>query len=166
ILAGYPSYFHDHWHTLLRTAQVSRAWHEIQEYAAGHGTSTGRLFLRSQGRLFHQQLQGLTPYRSLASRRRWRRFKQKRWFAPSLLERHAAPDEGYQDSDLNAVLRRSVERARLPHYLRLEDRNSMAHGLEARLPFLDYRLVSLAFRVPADRKMEGVWNKALLRRSL
>src|SRR5436853_7204770 len=31
---------------------------------------------------------------------------------------------------------------------------------------MDYRLVSLAFRVPADRKMQGVWNKALLRRSL
>jgi len=166
ILAGYPSYFDDHWRTLLRTAQVARAWHEMREYAAWHKASAGRLFLRSLGRLFHQQLRRLTPYRSLASRRRWRRFKQKRWFAPGLLERHAAPDEGYQNSDLNAVLRRSVERARLPHYLRLEDRNSMAHGLEARLPFLDYRLVSLAFRTPADRKMQGVWNKALLRSSL
>jgi asparagine synthase (glutamine-hydrolysing) len=66
---------------------------------------------------------------------------------------------------LNAVLRRSVERARSPHYLRLEDRNSMAHGVEARLPFLDYRLVSFAFRVPADRKTQGVCNKALLRNS-
>ena len=41
----------------------------------------------------------------------------------------------------------------------------MAHGVEARLPFLDYRLVSLAFRLPGDRKMEGGWNKVLLRNS-
>src|SRR5205823_6351858 len=108
----------------------------------------------------------LPPYRRLAGGRRWRRFRHKGWFAPYLLERHAAPDEGYQDSHLNAVLRRSVEQARLPHYLRLEDRNSMAHGLEARLPFMDYRLVSLAFRVPADQKMQGAWNKVLLRRSV
>ncbi len=166
ILAGYPSYFPDHWYTLLRTARVTRAWHEIQEYAAWHGTSTGQLFLRSLGRVFHQELRRLPAYRRLAGRRRWRRFKHKGWFAPYLLERHAAPDEGYQDSHLNAVLRRSVEQARLPHYLRLEDRNSMAHGLEARLPFMDYRLVSLAFRVPADQKMQGAWNKALLRRSV
>ena len=166
ILAGYPSYFPDHWYTLLRTAQVTRAWHEIQEYAAWHGASTGQLFLRSLGRLFHQELRRLPPYRRLAGGRRWRRFKHKGWFAPYLLERHAAPDEGYQDSHLNAVLRRSVEQARLPHYLRLEDRNSMAHGLEARLPFMDYRLVSLAFRVPADQKMQGAWNKVLLRRSV
>ena len=166
ILAGYPSYFPDHWYTLLRTAQVTRAWHEIQEYAAWHGASTGQLFLRSLGRLFHQELRRLPPYRRLAGGRRWRRFKHKGSFAPYLLERHAAPDEGYQDSHLNAVLRRSVEQARLPHYLRLEDRNSMAHGLEARLPFMDYRLVSLAFRVPADQKMQGAWNKVLLRRSV
>jgi asparagine synthase (glutamine-hydrolysing) len=83
-----------------------------------------------------------------------------------LIEHLTSSDAGYEDPDLNAVLRRSVERTPLPHYLRMEDRNSMAHGVEARLPFLDYRLVSLAFRVPADRKVQGIWNKALLRSSL
>src|SRR6266567_1185079 len=165
VLAGYPSYFHDYWYTLLRTAQVTRAWHEMQEYAAGYGTSAGRLFLRSLARVFHRQLRRFESYRSLVRRQDGRRRKQ-RWFAPSLLERRGPNDVGYEDLDLNAVLRRSVERARLPHYLRLEDRNSMAHGVEARLPFLDYRLVSLAFRLPADRKMQGAWNKALLRGSL
>lgn len=165
-LAGYPSYFPDHWYTLLRRAQVTRAWHEMREYAAWHRMSTAPLFFRSLGRVFHHQLRRLTPYRSLADGRRRRRLKQQRWFAPCLHERLEASDDGSQDADLNTVLRRSVERARLPHYLRLEDRNSMAHGLEARLPFMDYRLVALAFRVPADQKMQGVWNKALLRRSL
>ncbi|HYT05039.1 MAG TPA: asparagine synthase (glutamine-hydrolyzing) [Gemmatimonadales bacterium] len=164
-LAGYPSYFHDYWYTLLRTARVARAWHEMQEYAAGYGTSAGHLFLRSLSRVFYHQLQRFRPYRSLVRRRDTRR-REQRWFAPSLFERLVPNEVGYEDPDLNAVLRRSVERAPLPHYLRLEDRNSMAHGVEARLPFMDYRLVSLAFRMPADRKMEGIWNKALLRRSL
>jgi asparagine synthase (glutamine-hydrolysing) len=118
------------------------------------------------GRVFHHQLRRFQPYRRLASRRNGGRLKQRGWFAPGLVE-HLTPDEGgYEEPDLTTVLRRSVERARLPHYLRLEDRNSMAHGVEARLPFMDYRLVSLAFRVPADRKMDGVWNKALLRNGL
>jgi asparagine synthase (glutamine-hydrolysing) len=166
VWAGYPGYFHAYWYTLLRTAQGVRAWHEIQEYAAWRGTSAGQLFLGSLGRLFHYQLRRLKPYRSLARRPVGRRLKLKNWFTPALVERLAPSDAGYEDPDLNAVLRRSVERAPLPHYLRLEDRNSMAHGVEARLPFMDYRLVSLAFRLPADRKMHGVWNKALLRRSL
>ncbi len=166
VLAGYPSYFDDYWYTLLRTAHVTRAWREMQEYAAGYGTSAARLFLHALGRLFHHQLRRVRPYRNLVRRRRWRRLEQNRWFVPCLLERAMAGDAGYEEPELNAVLRRSVEQARLPHYLRLEDRNSMAHGVEARLPFLDYRVVSLAFRVPVDQKMQGVWNKALLRNSL
>src|SRR6266571_2168998 len=165
VLAGYPSYFHDYWYTLLRAAQVTKAWHEIQAYAAGYGANAGRLFLRSVSRVFHHQARRFKPYRNLVRRRDGRR-RAQRWFAPSLFERLGPNDVGYEDLGLNAVLRRSVERARLPHYLRLEDRNSMAHGVEARLPFMDYRLVSLAFRLPADRKMQGAWNKALLRGTL
>jgi len=166
VLAGYSNYFHDYWYTLLRTAQGARAWHEMREYATRHGASARELVLHSLGRLLHHQLRRLRPYRSLARTWRWRRLEHKRWFVPCLLERAAPSDAGYEDPDLNAVLRRSVERTPLPQNLRVEDRNSMAHGVEARLPFMDYRLVSLAFRVPADRKMQGVWNKALLRSGL
>jgi asparagine synthase (glutamine-hydrolysing) len=45
----------------------------------------------------------------------------------------------------------------------MEDRNSMAHSIEARMPFLDYRLVSLAFQLPPEWKMRGPWNKYVLR---
>src|SRR5437016_68285 len=166
VFAGYPNYFQDYWHTLLRTAHIARAWREMQVYAAARGASAGQLLLRALGLLFHRQLRRFRPYRSLARRRSWQRFTQRRWFTPCLIEHLGASDVGYEDPGLNATLRRSVERTPLPHYLRLEDRNSMAHGVEARLPFMDYRLVSLAFRVPADRKMHGVWNKALLRDSL
>ena len=164
-LAGYPSYFHDYWYTLLRSARVTHAWRQIRAFAAGHHTSPGRLFLHSLGRLLHHQLRRVRPYRSLVSRRSLHRHTQNKWFTPALREQLVSRDEGYEEPDLNAVLRRAVEEARLPHYLRLEDRNSMAHGVEARLPFLDYRLVSLAFRLPGDRKMEGGWNKVLLRNS-
>jgi len=64
---------------------------------------------------------------------------------------------------LNEELRVSLERVSLPLYLRVEDRNSMAHGIETRLPFLDHRLVALAFRLGADWKLSGVYTKWLLR---
>jgi asparagine synthase (glutamine-hydrolysing) len=166
IFAGYSHYFHDYWYTLLRGGQGARAWREIRAYAAGRGTSTGPLFLSALMRLFHYRLRRWRPYRGLARRRKWSRLKHTRWFAPSLIAHLGAGDGAYEDPHLDAVLRRSVERSPLPHYLRMEDRNSMAHGVEVRLPFMDYRLVSLAFRIPADRKVQGVWNKALLRSSL
>jgi asparagine synthase (glutamine-hydrolysing) len=46
------------------------------------------------------------------------------------------------------------------------DRMSMAHSLEARVPFLDHRLVELTYRVHKDVKMPGLRRKELLRRTL
>ena len=39
----------------------------------------------------------------------------------------------------------------------------MAHSVEARLPFMDYRLVSYAFQLPGEMKIRGPWNKYVLR---
>jgi asparagine synthase (glutamine-hydrolysing) len=54
----------------------------------------------------------------------------------------------------------------LPALLRFEDRNSMAHSIEARVPFLDHRLVEFAFRLPYDYKVNGASTKDVLRRGL
>ena len=51
----------------------------------------------------------------------------------------------------------------LPALLRYEDRNSMAHSVEARLPFLDYRLVEAALALPVDEKIHNGWSKYPLR---
>jgi asparagine synthase (glutamine-hydrolysing) len=43
----------------------------------------------------------------------------------------------------------------LPALLQVEDRVSMAHGLESRVPLLDHPLVELAATIPADIKFEN-----------
>jgi asparagine synthase (glutamine-hydrolysing) len=50
--------------------------------------------------------------------------------------------------------------------LRYEDRNSMAHSLEARVPFLDHRLVELAFSLPGDELIRNGRTKDVVRRAL
>jgi asparagine synthase (glutamine-hydrolysing) len=57
----------------------------------------------------------------------------------------------------------SVSVQTLLHY---EDRNSMAHSIESRVPFLDYRLVELAFSLPSAYKMKGQLGKYIHRQSL
>lgn len=51
----------------------------------------------------------------------------------------------------------------LPYLLKAEDRNSMAHSIEARVPFTDHRLVDYVFSVPAVYKIHRGWTKWLLR---
>ncbi len=51
----------------------------------------------------------------------------------------------------------------LPALLQVEDRMSMAHGLESRVPFLDHPLVEFLATVPADIKFKGGQMKQLLK---
>lgn len=51
----------------------------------------------------------------------------------------------------------------LPALLHVEDRMSMAHGLESRVPFLDHPLVEFLARVPADVKFKGGEMKQLIK---
>lgn len=51
----------------------------------------------------------------------------------------------------------------LPGLLTVEDRMSMAHGLESRLPFLDHPLVEFAATLPPDIKFSGGRMKHLLK---
>ncbi|HKT61229.1 MAG TPA: asparagine synthase C-terminal domain-containing protein, partial [Gemmatimonadales bacterium] len=67
---------------------------------------------------------------------------------------------------LNAVLYQDITASSVPMLLRFEDRNSMAFGLEARVPFLDHRVAEFALSIPGDSKLAGGVSKAFLRQAL
>lgn len=52
----------------------------------------------------------------------------------------------------------------LPALLHVEDRVSMAHGLESRVPFLDHNLVEFAATIPSNVKFQNGELKHLLRK--
>jgi len=47
----------------------------------------------------------------------------------------------------------------LPALLQVEDRMSMAHGLESRVPFLDHSIVEFAATVPPSIKSEALFQQ-------
>ncbi len=59
-----------------------------------------------------------------------------------------------------------ITQTQLPHLLKYEDRNSMHHAVEARLPFLDYRLVELSLSLPIQFKINKGWTKYILRKAV
>ena len=54
----------------------------------------------------------------------------------------------------------------LPKYLRWEDRNSMAHSVEARVPFLDHRLVEFTNSLPDEFLEKDGINKRVMREAM
>jgi asparagine synthase (glutamine-hydrolysing) len=73
---------------------------------------------------------------------------------------------GSSGDPLAASLRASLTQRTLPGFLHYEDRNSMAFGVETRIPFLDHRLVSKVLPLPGAIKLAGARTKALLRQAL
>jgi len=54
----------------------------------------------------------------------------------------------------------------LPALLHVEDRVSMAHGLESRVPFLDHPLIEMAATVPSNIKFKDGTTKQLLKNAM
>ena len=158
-LAGYHGYFGPFFADLLAAGRLRDLRAEIAGYRALHGAGAAtaavalarpfvpeRVRWLARGRvrggssLVHPDLRGLavTP----------------------------EPNGSHDDGRLRRQLRLILTARGLPELLRYEDRNSMAHSLEARVPFLDYRLVELLFSLDAGQLIERGKTKAVLRRAL
>jgi asparagine synthase (glutamine-hydrolysing) len=67
---------------------------------------------------------------------------------------------------LNDILYFNTMQNGLEELLRYADRNSMAHGTEVRLPFLNTELVSFIFSLPACFKIKDGFTKSILRKAM
>lgn len=67
---------------------------------------------------------------------------------------------------LNRVMRRDLVSNKLPKLLHFQDRASMAHGVETRVPYLDHRVVEFMYRLPAFMKIYAGQTKWLAQRLL
>jgi asparagine synthase (glutamine-hydrolysing) len=79
----------------------------------------------------------------------------------------SVPAMGYRPTEpLWRRQARDVTALSLPTLLRYEDRNSMAHGVESRHPFMDYRVVELGLALPESVKLRDGVGKWILREAM
>jgi asparagine synthase (glutamine-hydrolysing) len=157
ILAGYRAFFGYRLSDLLRRGRLAEATAELRAFAAVNGPRWAAVALVAPH----------VPERArLAVRARLR--GSATLAGPEL--RSAAPPEPVNGSVFPDRLRRRLQlvltHRGLPELLRYEDRNSMAHSLEARVPFLDHRLVELAFSLDGSELVRRGETKSVLRRAL
>jgi len=159
LLAGYPKYYSWYWRELYGRDKKTLA-RELSE-AKSSGVS--------ERWTWQNRLAALLP--EFAGR-----FQKKRRAATQLGHSDLSPDfvrlsgVSYYDippvAGLNGVLYYNALMNGLEELLRYADRNSMAHGVEVRLPFLDHRIAEFLFSLPAHVKIRDGWTKWLLRKSM
>jgi asparagine synthase (glutamine-hydrolysing) len=167
-LAGYHGSFSYHFADLIRRRRFAALLYAMLQRRAWHGVSLAeqlRTFLipllpQKYGRWLRRERQALT---------------QHNWLDGEALRPHLgrSPFETARESigrppvvdlgGLCVVLTQSSNLAMLLHW---EDRNSMAHGIEARVPFLDHRLVEFSIGIGNRHKIVAGDTKRVLRNAM
>lgn len=160
MLAGYHHAFALHLAGLLRAGRPGEALRVAigrrRLHGAGFGGQIGRLAL------------AMLPT-GLSDRARGARHG---WLSPALAgggdaATTAAAGAGLSPPrDVADLCRTMTFASNLQMLLHWEDRNSMAHGIEARVPFLDHPLVEFALALGNDHKIVGTETKHVLRRAM
>jgi asparagine synthase (glutamine-hydrolysing) len=72
----------------------------------------------------------------------------------------------YDGDDLKTTLKYELVNQGLEKLLRFADRNSMAHSVEVRLPFLNHELVEFVMSLKSNLFLHNGWSKAILRKGV
>ncbi|HYC39249.1 MAG TPA: asparagine synthase (glutamine-hydrolyzing) [Chitinophagaceae bacterium] len=163
ILAGYHKYFTDHF-TELRKVDRSKYRKEVERYREFHGESRINPVPKRNAKYFARKYAGVAFETARKLRDSYRRL-----FAPEFNKEfyHSYSADKFPElngfGSLNESLLSSTVNVGLEQLLRYADRNSMAHSLEVRLPFLYHPLVEFLFSLPGDFKIRDGWTKWIMR---
>ncbi len=160
LLAGYNKYYKWYWQELYAARQLGKSKELQNARALGNTEDFG----------WRNKLTALFPHFAMAmlqSKKTKKAAQQtdlnrefvshnKRFFY------YATPTE----AGLNSALYFNSFVYGLEELLRYADRNSMAHGIEVRLPFLHHQLAEFLFTLPANFKIRDGWSKWILRQSM
>jgi asparagine synthase (glutamine-hydrolysing) len=158
-LAGYHKYIH--WFLQEKSRESGTVSRELEAFAQ-HNISIdwswkNKLAARfpdiAAVQLENKANKELLNNKFIANNYRKTNFNKKSIFKPTVAK-------------LNDLLYYNTMRLGLEELLRYADRNSMAHGVEVRLPFLSHDLVQFIFSLPSHYKIQNGFTKYILRESM
>lgn len=162
ILCGYRGYFGAHLAGLVRSGRLARWLAE----ASAIGKTTGYSYFRRAGYTAAYLLPGFTRLFGRIDRRA---YADNDWLREDI-RRDLYVDPlraaGARTSSVRALSAAQITATNLPMLLHWEDRNSMAFSVEARVPFLDYRVVEFCLNLADRDKLRNGVSKAVLRESM
>ncbi len=155
LLAGYPVFFEPYLRHLLAHGRPLRFGHEFFAYTDQEPARFGWQHLQ---RAYHLLPDALRLYHNPAT-------DVPRDVDPYRPARGLPPSAGPARA-IAPLLVDLMTQWQMNYWCRVGNQNSMSVPLEFRCPFLDYRLVDLAFTLPLGYLIRDGWLKWLLRRSM
>lgn len=154
-LAGYHYFYGYVFKEYLKKNKLGVLGKEVFEYMSLHKSVYGLKTL-----LFY-----LLPVEYQAKLRKNDCPYVNREFGENYISTNRVTSTLYNAKDLQQALINHFE-FKLEHLLKWEDRNSMNFSLEARVPFLDYRLVEYSLSLPTDMLVNKGYTKHVLREAM
>lgn len=160
ILAGYRKYYKWFWSELYRSKKLHRSNEVKAAKALGVEESFG---IKSKAAALLPDF-AASLLQTQKSKEAYRNKRLSPGFAFARRQNfyYASPPH----LTLNGALHYNTFVNGLEEILRLADRNSMAHSVELRLPFLSHHLVEFLFTLPPHFKIHQGWTKWLLRKAV
>lgn len=168
-LAGYHFGFPYYLSQLTRQGRLIQVVRTMLERREMHGAALSEQIKRYVVPL-------LPGFIAAPLRRQHRALTQENWLGSELLQLQGNPAGpmavatrmlGLETpTDLKSLCLAMTFASNLQMLLHWEDRNSMAHGIEARVPFLDHPLVEFSLALGNDHKIVGGDTKRVLRKAM
>jgi asparagine synthase (glutamine-hydrolysing) len=151
ILAGYPWYLG----TFINDMFVHFKWIELLKHQTDLSKKDYGIYKMAKSKLYNlwvgKNYKSFFPIRSGLAEIY---YDTKKYKSPSRF------------NSLAEFQKYEIEKNTLVPLLHIEDRNSMAHSVESRLPFLDYRLIEFCINIPPEQKIKGINTKYILREAM
>jgi asparagine synthase (glutamine-hydrolysing) len=159
LLAGYRWHFPVYHGQMLKEMRLKDFYGELRSTRDVTGLSMMNLVAPVAGKVV----------KSIVPHALWRTMlNASQYFGPDFKGRRSSSPGILLKSDFNLQRRLWEEETRfnMQQLLHYEDRNSMAFSIEARVPFIEYRLIEFVMKVPAIYKIHNGWSKHLLRNAM
>ena len=148
LLGGYRPYIAARLTSLLRQGKWGDASQFLQKAIKLPGITQKSLLMQAAKLLLPPSLQ--TPLRQLVRKDIMPIWLNAKWFARNGVGMYTLPGKPFGAEILREQLYHACTETSLPMLLRYEDRNSMAHSIESRVPFLTPALVNFVFSLPEE----------------
>lgn len=161
-LAGYGGFFMANFESLRRKHKYISLIKEIKAYNELFGNRRKN----KAASILYAIVQGMLPLNMKNFLRGKKKNADLKWLRKD--EDTTVNKNRFENStmDIQTHSLNQLKFTSLPALLHYEDRNSMAHSIESRVPFLDYRIVEKVLSLPDNYKIDHAQSKFVLRRAM